>query len=244
MDANIKVMGIVISAAPVGEYDKRLVILTGQRGKVTVFVKGARRPSNRFAAGCRPFTFGEFTLYQGKTAYNMVDMEISNYFEELATDMDTVYYGFYFLELADYYSRENVESKEMVNLLYLTLKVLSQRNISTKLIRHIYELKLFAINGEYPDVFACVHCGNKEQLKGFTVDKSGAVCSECMGVSKDVIELNTSTFYTLQYIVSSPINKLYTFTVTEEVLAELSMVLGRWMSRYIDKEFKSLEMLG
>ena len=256
---NIKVTGIVISATPVGEYDKRLVILTGQRGKVTVFAKGARRPSNRFAAGSRPFAFGEFTLYQGKSAYNMVDMDISNYFEQLTVDMDAVYYGFYFLELADYYSHENVESKEMVNLLYLTLKMLSksqlpdnydcrsqntlQSTISLKLIRHIYELKMFAINGEYQDVFGCVHCGNKEDLRGFTVDKSGAVCSECMAQSKDTIEINTSTFYTMQYIISSPVSKLYSFTVTDEVMTELSMVLGRWMSRYVDKEFKSLEMI-
>lgn len=243
MDMQTKLTGIVISATPVGEYDKRLVILTGQRGKITVFAKGARRPSNRFAAGCRPFTFGEFTLYQGKSAYNMVDMDISHYFEELAMDMDAVYYGFYCLELADYYSHENVESKEMVNLLYLTLKMLTQKNIPLKLIRHIYELKMFAINGEYPDVFDCVHCGNKDELKGFTVEKSGAVCSECMALSKDVIEINTSTFYTMQYIISSPVGKLYTFTVTEEVLTELSMIMGRWMSRYVDKEFKSLEML-
>ena len=240
---NIKVTGIVISAAPVGEYDKRLVILTGQRGKVTVFAKGARRPSNRFAAGCRPFTFGDFTLYKGKSAYNMVDMEISNYFEDLSTDMDAIYYGFYFLELADYYSRENVESKEMVNLLYITLKMLVAKSIPLKLIRHIYELKMFALNGEYPDVFGCVHCGEKEGLRGFSVDKCGSVCHECMNVSKDTIDLNTSTFYTMQYIISSPVGKLYTFTVTDEVLTELSMVLGRWMSKYIDKEFKSLEML-
>ncbi len=243
MDMETKLTGIVLSATPVGEYDKRLVILTGQRGKVTVFAKGARRPSNRFAAGCRPFTFGEFTLYQGKSAYNMVDMDISNYFEQLVTDMDAVYYGFYFLELADYYSHENVESKEMVNLLYATLRMLTAGTIPLKLIRHIYELKMFAINGEYPDVFGCVHCGNKEDLRGFTVDKSGAVCSECMAQFGDVIEINTSTFYTMQYIISSPVGKLYTFTVTEQVLTELSMVLGRWMSRYVDREFKSLEML-
>ena len=58
-----------------------------------------------------------------------------------------------------------------------------------------------------------------------------------------MIELNTSTFYTMQYIVSSPIPKLYSFTVTEVVLKELAMVMGRWRSKYIDKEFKSLEFL-
>ena len=104
----VALKGIVLSAAPHGEYDKRLVVLTGQRGKITVFVKGAKRPSNRFAAMCQPFAFGDFVLYQGKEAYNLVDVSISNYFDSIAKDMDAVYYGFYFLELADYYSKDDV----------------------------------------------------------------------------------------------------------------------------------------
>ena len=134
----VKLTGIVLSASPVGEYDKRLVILTGQRGKITAFVKGARRPSSRFAAGSRPFSFGEFTLYQGREAYNLVDIDIKNYFDEIATDVNALYYGFYFLELADYYSYENVNSKEMINLLYKSLKALSNKNIPDKLVRYIY----------------------------------------------------------------------------------------------------------
>lgn len=239
----VKLTGIVLSVTPVGEYDKRLVILTGQRGKITAFAKGARRPSSRFAAGTRPFSFGDFTLYQGREAYNLADIDISNYFDEITLDMDAVYYGFYFLELADYYSHENADAREMVQLLYSSLKALNHKAISDKLVRYIYELKMFALNGEYPDVFSCAECGNKEQLTGFSVEKSGAVCRECVGKVADAIELNTSTFYTMQYIISSPIDKLYSFTVSEQVLSELAMVMGRWRSRYIDKTFKSLEIL-
>ena len=202
-----------------------------------------RGPSSRFAALSRPFSFGDFVLYQGREAYNLVDADISNYFDDIAMDMDAVYYGFYFLELADYYSYENVFAKDIINLLYMSLKALRSKNIPNRLIRYVYELKMFALNGEYPDVFQCVHCGNKEELQGFSVEKSGAVCRECAKVVKDIVELNTSTFYTMQYIISSPIEKLYSFTVTEEVLTELSMVMGRWSSRYVDKQFKSLDFL-
>lgn len=239
----VKLTGIVLSASPVGEYDKRLVILTGQRGKITAFVKGARRPSSRFAAGSRPFSFGEFTLYQGREAYNLVDIDIKNYFDEIATDMNAMYYGFYFLELADYYSYENVNCKEMINLLYQSLKALSNKNIPDKLVRYIYELKMFYINGEYPDVFSCVECGNKDELDGFIVEKSKAVCKECSHLYKDNLKLNTSTFYTMQFIISTSIDKLYSFTVSEVVLKELSMLMNRWRTKYIDKEFKSLEFL-
>ena len=47
----------------------------------------------------------------------------------------------------------------------------------------------------------------------------------------------------MQYIISSPIEKLYTFTVTPEVLRELSNLVERCVHRYVEKHFKSLEIL-
>ena len=48
----------------------------------------------------------------------------------------------------------------------------------------------------------------------------------------------------MQYIISAPLTKLYSFNVTEEVLTEFVMILRRFMKKHIDREFNSEELLG
>ena len=64
-----------------------------------------------------------------------------------------------------------------------------------------------------------------------------------MGIAPDGIPVSKATLYTLQYIVSSTIEKLYTFTVSEEVLVELKRVMKQYTNVQFDKRFKSLEIL-
>lgn len=234
---------MVLSQAPVGEYDKRLVILTKERGRISAFARGARRPNSPLLAPSNPFSFGEFVLYAGRTSYNVTHASISNYFSELLMDFEGAYYGFYFMEFADYYTRENNDETQMLKLLYQSLRALSKKTISRTLIRYIFELKALVIGGEYPQVFECILCGDKEQPAFFSSEKRGLVCRECAGSVRDGIEVDATILYTMQYIITSSIEKLYTFTVSGEVLHTLSRILDQYRERYVEKHFKSLEVL-
>ena len=241
----ITVTGMVLAATPMGEYDRRVVILTKERGRISAFARGARKPNSALVGVTSPFSFGEFTVYEGRTSYTLMSASISNYFQELRLDVEGAYSGFYFLEVAGYYAREANDETELLKLLYQTCRALVNPSIPNRLIRRIYELKVVMVNGEGPQVFECICCRARDQEMMFSVKRGGLVCGRCMekGQYPDAETLLPSTLYTLRYIVSSPIAKLYTFVVKEEVMEELEEIATDYLAEYLGKSFKSLEIL-
>lgn len=212
MQEYTQITGMVLKAEPIGEYDRRIVILTKEKGKISAFARGARKQGSRLLAATNPFSFGEFKLYAGRSSYNVTEAAISNYFEGLREDFEGAYYGMYFLELMDYYTRENNDEKEMLKLLYQSLRALLHEGLPNRLVRYIFELKAMVINGEFP---------------GIPTEKVW----------------DQSTEYAVSYIVDSGIERLYTFTVTPEVLKQLQEIADDYRRRYLDRTFKSLEIV-
>lgn len=190
---------------------RRLVLLTTGRGKITAFAHGARRPGNPLMACTRTFVFGKFTLYEGRTAYNLQSAQVANYFDELSSDMEGACYGSYFLELADFYSQENMDATEQLKLLYQSLRALLKPAIPNRLVRRIFELKMMVINGEY------------------TEQPPNPVSDSCS--------------YAWEYVVLSPVEALYRFALTDEVLREFERVVESGRRRFLRHECRSLEIL-
>lgn len=152
MKEDIVVKGIVLSLAPQSEYNKRVQILSDKLGKITAFAQGAAKQSSHLIGKLRPMTAAEFSLSKGRSAYNIRGVRLIDPFYELSQELDSSIYGMYFLEMAAYFGQEGMvesEAKSMLNLLFVSLSALRQKELSPKLIRAVYELRLLVIEGEY-----------------------------------------------------------------------------------------------
>lgn len=243
----ITLTGMILVAAPIKEYDKRIELLTKERGRISAFAQGARKQNSALSACTIPFTFGEFQLYEGRSSYNLQSAVISNYFGEIAQDYDALCYASYFAEVAQYLSRENIEAGNELNLIYITLKAIIAGKVPLKLIKIIYEMRYLALEGEGIELFTCLHCGTEDAYDVY-MREGGLICAECASKDKNLmneypIRLSHDARYTLQYILSSRVEKLYTFTVSDEVLEELQHFMKRYLARYMPHRFKTLDFI-
>ncbi len=193
MNDLIKVSGMVLSASPIGDNDKRVVIETCELGKISAFVRGGRRQGSSLLAASNPFATGDFFLLPGRDSYRLTEANISEYFRDLALIQPQIYIGFYFLDLLDFYGREGIGGREMLNLVYLALKALLRKETDALLVRYVFELRLIAMNGEYspdPDKMdgkmyrICSYITGAPLQKIFAFSLDEQAVSELAGISR------------------------------------------------------------
>lgn len=62
MSQEIKVTGMVLQAGNIGEYDKRIVLLTKERGRISAFARGAKKATSQYAAACTIYVWRVFFI--------------------------------------------------------------------------------------------------------------------------------------------------------------------------------------
>ncbi|MCR5212665.1 MAG: DNA repair protein RecO [Lachnospiraceae bacterium] len=209
MEGTLVVNGMILSSSDTGENDKRIVLLTRERGRVTAFANGARRPLSHLLSAVKVFSYGEFELFPGRNSNTLKKAEIKEFFPKITEDLDRIMTASFLSEVADYYSMENADETGRLKLLYRTFQAISSGKFSSRLIKNIYLVRTMVINGEYLSAF-------KEQLSDSQAVMSALQCAE-----------------------RNPIESLYSFALSEEAEAEFERVVTGLRKRFMDHNFKS-----
>ena len=214
MEPPVSLHGCVLKHKPVGDYDWLVTLLTAERGKLNAFARLARKPGTRLCGNTEPLSFGTFELYPGKSAYVLHAVKIDHFFETFRRDLEKAAYGSLFLEIADYYTRENIEASQLLNLLYVSLVALKEarKEHPNALIRCVYELRAMVTEGLFPGADA-------------------------------VREKSASLDRALSHIETAPLQTLFSFTLREDVLRELAEITLRYRNMVMDRHLKSLDMI-
>ena len=202
MFEDVLVQGIVLDTSLLKEYDKRLVLLTAELGRITVFANGARRKNSPLAAASQKFAMGVFRVRPGRDSYTLKNADIKNTFFELSFDLEKMSYASFACELAGYFTTEGIGAKDELNLLYVTFNALLSERLGINLIKTIYICKLLDVEGFGLEMTRCVKSGVETNLHHISLEEGGLVTDAQVMYAKNPVLISDDAIYAIRYILS------------------------------------------
>lgn len=247
-----KVRGIILREAPMGDKDKRLVMLTRENGKIPVLAKGALSPKSRLAGLTQLFCYGEYRLSKGRTFYYIQEGTLRESFFDLRQNLDRLAYATLIMEVAETLSLDGQENIQLLSLLLRALRAMCRAlEKSESLIADAFILRSLAENGFYPELSRCCVCGaDTEDANHFSpggknlfdFSRGGLICYRCQGQAGGAY-LGAGALRALRYIVNEPQERVFSFTAQPEVQHQLDEVAVGYLLQQTERRYKSLTFI-
>lgn len=240
MTKEITTSGIIIKETKVGEGNKIFTILTSDYGKIQASGAGVRSYKSKLGSGCSLFCYSDFILKQGKSKdiYSIVSADKKMDFFDLRFDIEKLSLVNYICDLTNYIAMPETDCSNILRLLLNTIYYIHKNDLYLK-IKPTFELRLMCEAGFAPNLSSCHRCGSLENLCFFSVDFGSAECGLC----KKSSNMSADTKAAMEFICSSSLKSVFNFTISENVIAQLSVITEQYVLHHLGKVPKSLTYL-
>ena len=252
--------GLITRVHEVGAGDKLVNIITPDRGRIGVMVKGGRSPNSKLTPVSQLFTYGNFEIYEKNSMYWLRGGSILNSFYAISNDISRLSLATYLCDLANELSDEDEECSELLRLLLNSLFLIGKADRAPEIVKSAFELRAAAISGYMPELFGCAYC-HAEVADFMYLDVMGGklVCTDCQAkrgqriprISKDFEDdpessvlcgMSPSTLAAVRYIVSAPEKKVFSFELKDgDDLHDLSRAAEAYILNHLGRGFDSLD---
>lgn len=237
----IKATGIIIKQTEFGESNRMLSIFTKEFGIIRASVYGAKSVKSSKGAASQFLCFSEFELSKGNSdLYTVYSATAEESFFPISEDIEKLSLAVYLCDLT--YSTLGMENKDekVLSLLLNTLYALSYSGVSVRIAKCVYELKLMSYMGYTPVLTKCVKCDSINNIVKFSASFGGLICSKC---NVNGVLVNKSVVEAMNYIISADNKKMFSFTVTDELLIVIEKIAEDFVREQLDMDFASLTYL-
>lgn len=234
--------GIVLRETEYNEADKLLTVLTKDYGRLTLKARGVRRSKSPIKSACQLLAYSEFTWqdYRGKAI--ITEAETVEQFRELRDDIELLSLGSYFAQAAELLSQEDAPDPALLSLLLNSLFALGRLRKPQLLVKAAFELRAACLAGFLPDLSACAVCGSTQPDR-LNVSHGVLQCADCRTDALDGIRVPVSagTLAAMRYLVQCEDKKLFSFSLGEDTLRELSNVTETYLVTQLEHSFYTLD---
>jgi DNA repair protein RecO (recombination protein O) len=244
----------VLRAFTIKEADKVCVFFTREVGKLRGVARGARKLKSRFGASLEPLTEVSLVYFQkeNKELVSISNCEIisSQFVEGMSSEMLGVMH--YLAELVIEFIPEHEPNERIYKLIRATLEALrgiddadaKERDEKLSAIVRYFEIWTLKLAGFFPHWRNCGAC--KRDLIGqatvWLTNEGIPQCSACGGGRGE--ELRPLVWRTIHDILTQAPLKFLSSPREARSIAQVGNLAARLITRVLERELKSYEVLG
>ncbi len=243
--SHINVRGFVLRDQPVGDADRLISVLTADHGLITAAARGARRQKSPLLASTQIFALSQFQLFQHRGRYTVDSAELDESFQGLHQDIYRLICAAHLAEVFIDLLKDDLPDRIAYELWARAANETS-RGEEPLLSIHIAQLRLLSYAGLKPPIETCGKChGPLEAPATFSFSESKAYCANgCQNYARgQSMWLSSGTLACLNYVFTSPLSKLFSFSLAPEIKHEVISFADRWLTMQMEKKYTKLDML-
>lgn len=237
--------GIVIREYTVNEFDSVLTLLTKDRGLISAYARGAKKPRGTLRVSAELLSYSCFVLFSSKDRYSVDKADLSRVFMGVRGDIEALSLASYFCQITAELAPKEENAAEYLSLLLNCLYLLDQKKRTCDFIKPIYELRLLTMAGFMPELVACSRCGcfEAEQML-FLPLGAQIICARCAQnhpPREPYIPVVKGVLTAMRHILYADAEKLFAFSLSDEGLAQLGEITQHYLIVQLDKRFDTLD---
>ena len=237
----LTIQGLVLRVTNYNDTDALLTVLTQDKGILTMKARGLRRKNSPLIAPCQLLGYSSFTLFENKGYYTINEASVIELFHPLRRDLQKLSLATYFAQVADIMSQEDMPNPQLLSLLLNCLYALCKLPLPEAQVKAVFELRIAILGGYAPDLQGCFYCGNTNPDR-FNLSQGHLECSSC-GDNQEGIRLPIyqGTLDAMRYISYCDDKKLFSFTLGDDALEQLSQVTESYLATQLERGFSTLD---
>lgn len=239
-----QVNAIVLKRTDVGEADRLLTLLTAERGKLRAVAKGARKPMARKTGHVELFNFVALSVHVAREIDIITQAQTIEPFLAVRDDLDRLGYAYYFAELIDRFVEEEMEQRDVFDLMYNALHWLGETAQLPRTARY-FEIQLLDTLGYRPQLHICIQ--SKEELlpeeNFFSPEGGGMLKPEYRSLYRDAISVPVNALKVLRFLQGHSHAQVEQLNLSTQVESEVEAILHYYITHLLERNLKSIDFL-
>lgn len=259
------IKGVVLRETAIGDYDKIMTVLTADRGKLSVFARGAKRLKSPLFTATQIFSYSEMTIYRSANHYYLRSADLIENFYRMRDYLEGSALAGYIADIAADIAVENQNETELLRLVLNCFHAISLQKKPTLQIKAVFELRAASGAGFMPNLVACAGCGNSDlEIYYFDVNDGIFRCEECYRTEALIAEklaqrqsepdaiyqttgqtialISPSVFAAMRFSVYSQAQRIFSFELKDkQTLLDFSKVAENYLLCHLEKNYATLE---